>query len=143
MKYKYNDGGRSEHFKGHVGDCVTRAIVIASGLPYKKVYDDLFKLSKDFNKVKTKRYKSESHPRHGVHRKVYDDYILSLGFTWVPTMLFGKGCQVHLKSEELPKGRLIVAVSKHMTCVIDGVIYDTYDPSREGTRCVYGYYIKN
>lgn len=47
---------------------------------------------------------------------------------------------MHLRASELPAGRLIVAVSKHLTCVIDGVIYDTHDPSRGGTRCVYGYF---
>jgi hypothetical protein len=36
--------------------------------------------------------------------------------------------------------RLIVSVSKHLTAVIDGMIYDTHDPSRGGSRCVYGYY---
>ena len=49
---------------------------------------------------------------------------------------------VHLKDDEIPKVRLIVSVSKHLTCVKDGIIYDSYDPSRNGTRCVYGYYIK-
>ncbi len=39
-------------------------------------------------------------------------------------------------------GRLIVSVSKHMTAVIDGVIHDTHNPSRDGTRCVYGYWTK-
>jgi hypothetical protein len=29
-----------------------------------------------------------------------------------------------------------------METVIDGVIHDLYDPSRDGTRCVYGYYQK-
>jgi hypothetical protein len=33
-------------------------------------------------------------------------------------------------------------VSKHYCAVIDGVIHDTSDPSRDGTRCVYGYWIK-
>ena len=37
-------------------------------------------------------------------------------------------------------GRLIVAVSRHYCAVIDGVIHDLYDPSRNGTRCVYGYW---
>lgn len=41
---------------------------------------------------------------------------------------------------ELPSGRLIVAVSRHLCAVIDGVIHDTFDPSRDGTRCVYGYF---
>jgi len=39
-------------------------------------------------------------------------------------------------------GRLVVAVSKHYTCVIDGVIYDIHNPHRGGLRCVYGYWSK-
>jgi hypothetical protein len=49
---------------------------------------------------------------------------------------------VHLRADELPSGTLIVKVSKHLSAVIDGVIQDTHNPSRGGTRCVYGYYIK-
>lgn len=42
MKYQYNDGGRAEAgYKGHTGDCVCRAIVIASELPYQEVYNRL------------------------------------------------------------------------------------------------------
>ena len=37
-------------------------------------------------------------------------------------------------------GKLVVNVSKHSTAVIDGVIHDNHDPSRAGTRCVYGYF---
>lgn len=55
-------------------------------------------------------------------------------------MFVGQGCNVHLRADELSPGRLIVSVSKHITIVIDGVIHDTYDPSRDGTRCVYGYF---
>ena len=33
-----------------------------------------------------------------------------------------------------------MSVSKHITAVVDGVIHDTFDPSRDGTRCVYGYW---
>ena len=55
-------------------------------------------------------------------------------------MQIGSGCKVHLRSDELPGGRLIVRTSRHLVAVIDGEIHDTYDPSREGTRCVYGYY---
>jgi len=83
-----------------------------------------------------------SSPRNGNHRNVFHDYILSLGFDWVPTMKVGAGCQVHLRRNELPHGALIVKVSKHLTAVIDGVIFDTHNPSRGGSRCVYGYYIK-
>jgi hypothetical protein len=55
-------------------------------------------------------------------------------------MAIGSGCKVHLKADELPKGTIIANVSGHFVCVIDGVIQDTYDCSRGGTRCVYGYY---
>ena len=48
----------------------------------------------------------------------------------------------HLKKDELPSGTLIVSCSKHITVVKDGVLHDTYDCSRRGTRCVYGYWTK-
>jgi hypothetical protein len=66
----------------------------------------------------------------------------NLGWTWVPTMKIGSGCKVHLKKEELPSGSLVVSVSKHLAAVIDGVIHDNHDPARNGTRCVYGYWIE-
>ena len=47
---------------------------------------------------------------------------------------------VHLRREELPRGRLVVRLSRHLTAVIDGVIHDIYNPDRRGTRCVYGYF---
>ena len=44
MKIVINDGGRSAAgFKGKTGDCVCRAIAIASGLPYEEVYATLAK----------------------------------------------------------------------------------------------------
>jgi hypothetical protein len=55
-------------------------------------------------------------------------------------MQIGSGCKVHLRSDELPIGRLVVGLSRHSAAVIDGVLHDTYDCSRRGTRCVYGYW---
>ena len=55
-------------------------------------------------------------------------------------MGIGTGWKVHLKMNELPLGTIIVSVSKHLVTVIDGVIQDTYDPSCNETRCVYGYW---
>ena len=49
-------------------------------------------------------------------------------------------CTVHLRADELPAGRIIASLSRHVVAVIDGVIHDIYDPSRDGTRCVYGYW---
>lgn len=82
---------------------------------------------------------------HGIWttRQWFKNYMAELGLIWVPTMQVGKGCQVHLHHHELPAGRLIVSVSKHYTAMIDGIIHDTFDPSRDGTRCVYGFWIAN
>jgi hypothetical protein len=55
-------------------------------------------------------------------------------------MQIGSGCRVHLRADELTPGRLVVQLSRHLTAVIDGVVHDTHDPSRNGTRCVYGYW---
>jgi len=70
--------------------------------------------------------------------------LAKLGWRWVPTMGIGTGCRVHLRQGEVPmSGTIICKVSRHLVTVIDGIMHDTHDPSRGGTRCVYGYWIKN
>lgn len=135
MTWVYDDGGRAAAgFKGDAGDCVARAIAIAAERPYLEVYDALAELA-----ALRKRPRSA---RNGVKRDVYDPYLLALGFTWTPTMGIGTGCTVHLRADELPAGRLVCSVSKHMVAVVDGVVHDTHDCTREGTRCVYGYWLR-
>src|SRR5271156_6304978 len=139
MVFVYNDGGRiAAGYKGKTGDCVTRSIAIASGLPYQYVYD----LINDSGKTERtgKRKRGKSNARTGVYKTTIRTLLASLGWKWTPTMQIGSGCTVHLRAEELPAGRLIVSVSKHLTAVVDGVIHDTHDCSRRGTRCVYGYW---
>jgi hypothetical protein len=139
MRYVEDDGGRAEAgFKAkHANDCVTRSIAIATEQPYKEVYDELNRLAK---KERPRNGKTRSSSRNGVHRTTFHRYMLALGWFWVPTMQIGSGCQVHLTDDELPMGNLVVRVSKHVTAVKDGVIHDTHDPQRDGTRCVYGFY---
>lgn len=141
MKFSYSDGGRSRYFKTeHVGDCVCRAICNATGMDYMEVYKALEAEGKAEGKSKGRQKRSSA--RNGVHKTVRRKYIESLGWVWHPTMQIGQGCKVHLNEAELPAGTLIVSVSHHLTCVKDGVLYDTYDCTRNGTRCVYGYYTK-
>jgi hypothetical protein len=45
-----------------------------------------------------------------------------------------------LRADELPPGRLIVLVHRHLVAVIDGVIHDTYNSGGKGHRPVRGYY---
>lgn len=146
IKFIKNDGGRAAAgFKGNAGDCVTRAICIATGLPYTIVYDRLALGNADQRITKYTRNLAKcgkATAAHGINtgRKWFKEYMIELGFVWVPTMQIGSGCKVHLRSAELPSGRLIVALSKHYAAVIDGVLHDNFDCSRDGARCVYGIY---
>ena len=168
MHWIYNDGGRAAAgYKGSTGDCVVRTIAIAAQLPYQQVYDAINDASQGERRGRRKRGVSSA--RTGVYKGTIRKYLTALGWTWTPTMHIGSGCTVHLADGELPMGRLIVSVSKHLTAVIDGVIHDTHDCSERGvtiypegtpsdiipkkayrldgggwayepTRCVYGYW---
>ena len=149
LELKIDDGGRANAgYKGMAGDCVVRSIAIAANLSYKKVYEDLYQANEIFRTTsKTKlarslKQKNDS-PWTGTHRVVLKKYLLQLGWKWTPTMFVGQGCKVHLKKDELPNGTLIVSCSKHITVLKDGVLHDTYDCSRNGTRCVYGYWTQS
>lgn len=130
LDFKYNDGGRSKYFKADkVGDCVTRAIAIILSKDYKGVYNMIHALI-------------GYSPRNGVQKKDTKKIMQLFGGQWVSTARFGQSMKMHLNASEMPlKGRYVCQVSKHITAIIDGVINDTYDPSRDGTRMVYGYWL--
>jgi hypothetical protein len=152
MAWVRHDGGRADTGrKGKAGDCVTRAIAIATGQPYEAVYAALKEAAL---LERPRKGRKRSSVANGVKIPTIRRFMASLGWTWVPTMKIGAGTTVSLCEEDLPMGTLIVSVSKHLTCVIDRVIHDTGNPSR-GTivhengkperiarRCVYGYWIK-
>lgn len=140
MKYEQHDGGRiAAGYKGRVGDCVIRAIAIATGKSYQEVYDAMNALAR--RERRGRRKKGISNARTGIYKQTYRRFLESLGWEWVPTMQVGQGCKVHLRAEELPKGTLIVQLSRHLVCVRNGVVYDVDDPRRGGNRCVYGYFV--
>lgn len=129
MEFTFNDGGRSKYFQANkVGDCVTRAIAIATGGDYKEVY----------NKVKSIIGYS---PRSGVSNRDIQKVVKAFGGEWHACMGIGTGCTVHMDESELPKGTIIVNLSHHLSCIKNGVINDTHDCSRHGRRCVYGYWV--
>lgn len=129
MRHVYDDGGRSAYFSGTCGDCAVRAVAIATESDYKQVYDELFAIC-------------GASPRNGVSREAIDAYMQRIGWHWHSTMRVGSGCTVHMKANELPSGRIVCRLSKHVAAVVDGVLHDTYDCTRGGTRCVYGYWHK-
>ncbi len=175
LPFQYDDGGRAlAGFKGKTGDCVARALAIATGLSYLTVYNTLSLGNSKQRRSRGGKKKARTAARGiNTRRKWFVDYMKALGFTWVPTMAVGTGCTVHLDSDELPAvGTLVVAVSRHYTTVVDGVIRDTYDPQERGVtvypsntpeselprgatpikggsgwayrprRCVYGYWVR-
>ena len=139
MRFVFDDGGRAAAgYRGRTGDRTCRAIAIAAEMPYQTVYDLLDERS-GAQRI-TKRQPRRGSARTGIYRPTIRQVLADLGWTWTPTMRIGSGCTVHLRADELPRGRLVVSVSRHVVAVIDGVIHDTHDPSRRGTRCVYGYW---
>ena len=140
MEFIYSSGGREKYYRViKVGDCVTRAIANATGKDYKEVYDLVNNYAA---RERKNRGRSRSSARDGVESDTIRRILKDMGWKWVSTMYIGKGCQMHLNENELPKGILIVKISKHLTCVKDGKLYDTYDCTRDGRRCVYGYWMK-
>ena len=134
LEFIYDDGGRSSYFKGNAGDCVCRSIAIASGRDYKEIYEILFKTMGDS-------------PRNGVftHKPKFKRMMQSLGFTWTATSGIGSHQAVHLIQGELPGGRLVIAMAKHYTAVIDNQVRDIFDPRTNAWgqyRKIYGYWKK-
>jgi hypothetical protein len=120
MKWTYNDGGRfASGYKYHVKDCVCRALAIVSERPYREVQQAL-KTVDPFS------------PRG---RGGYPQYLASLGFEWFPCTEL-----MHFTADELPQGRIVVQIEKHLAAVVDGVLHDTFDSSQKGTVRIKGYW---
>jgi hypothetical protein len=150
-----DDGGRRKSGiaraagrKDEVGDWVVRAIAIATGRPYREVHDAL-----TVAKVRhiyqggdggywSKRYKRRGgvrvfDPDHGSNTREYGPYLKALGWSYTATAL---GQKLRLRADELPRGKLIVQIRRHLVAVIDHVIHDTYDCARAGHVRVQGYW---
>ena len=93
MRFVFNDGGRAAAgHSGRAGDCVARAIAIATGKPYQEVFDALDSLA--FQERIGRRKKKRSNSDSGVFRSTYQRYLDSLGWQWTSTMSIGSGCRV-------------------------------------------------
>ena len=139
MSWEYNDGGRgAAGYKGETRDCAARAIAIAFGCDYREARKVV---AAEQRKRKRKGGKRES-PDRGVMVADMRRIMAAHGWRWVPTMEIGSGCRVHPVKAELPKGMLILRLARHFAAFADGVVFDTWDSSKEGTACVYGYWQK-
>lgn len=103
----------------YVDDCVIRAICIATGFPWLKVYDDL---------ALTGRYvynMPSSNSTWGV-------YLYAIGFEPFDLPESCPEC-VTIKefAKRFPKGTYIIGTGRHAVAVIDGNYYDTWDSGNE------------
>ena len=127
MKYTFNDGGRGEHYKGLTGDCVTRAITIATKLPYDVVYNALFNIARNWkgNSKLAKSIRLNPSPRNGCFKQVSSEFLKGLNIGEVRM-------KVKVNDPMFYKGRYIVYVRRHFLAIIDGVVNDTWDSRKTG-----------
>lgn len=134
IKFTKDDGGRSAAgFKGDTGDCVTRAIAIATGIEYKKVRKELMQRQSDWRTTgsrKAKRQTSNS-VRNGCNKEVYEPYLDSLGWEKESLVKFGWHSRSKMTAEDMPRGVVIMYVQSgrrgHLATMIDHVLHDSWD----------------
>ena len=155
MWFQWDDGGREGYyFTGKpLGDCVARAIAIATGLSYRRVHRELLKLQRahvrgrfekrcgrppTYDEYSSGAFVRREQPQHGVERCVSRRYLSELGWVWVPCIAVGSSARSRLGVDPLPAGPVIVATHRHLSAVVDGVLRDTN--SGAIGRTIHGYY---
>ena len=96
-------------------DCVTRAIALASNLPYSAIKDKLYYMAQllDCNALCVCCYSKLL------------DYIFQ--YDRVPC----KGYTVGEIVQKYDNSTLLIRLNGHLTCAIDGILYDLWDSSEE------------
>lgn len=107
-----------------VGDCVKRALTIATGEDYREVSRQLNRIKRELNADK---FNSDEVWWEFVNRRGYkaETYQAVKGQKRMNGERF---CDSH------PTGKYILVMAGHLSCCIDGIIYDTWDCS---SKCVY------
>jgi hypothetical protein len=126
MKYKFHDGGRSNtafRKKTDLGDCVVRALTLATNLDYTLVWHELCDIAK-----LTGRYPNE--------KETYEMFLFK--YEWV------KQKTPRDKNKKLIsimrwdyKGAAVISTSSHLVYVNNKTIFDTWDCR---TSKIYNYY---
>ncbi len=138
IEWVYSDGGRELAGMPRGNDCAVRSIAIATQLPYKCVWEALHALTRHPEVSSPRRWRNirNSSYRTGFFLNTYSKFLKDLG--WSEYNLEGEGVTIDT-TEHMP-GRLIVQLKNHLTCILDGVVYDTHDCTQEGKREVRGFF---
>jgi len=136
-EYIKDDGGRANAgYKGYVGDCVVRAICIATGSDYKTTYLQMNAIGREFTR-------KPSCARTGVTSEVWYAYMKRIGWQFVPLPTTGSR-RTNLKNLVLPEGNIVIHVKGHAIASVDGVLRDVFNPltTKHARRLVQGYFRK-
>ena len=145
-----DDGGRRvAGFKDTApGDCVVRAIAIATRKPYREVHDAIaaayvvFATDEGSNArdalLAAKEIASDTAGERGVNNEIWGPFLREQGWQQIRTT---QGDVAPMwKDASLPPGRLVVQLYGHLVAVVDGIAHDTHDCVRGGRVRVYGYW---
>lgn len=120
--YKYWNANSQQRF---VDDCTVRAISLAENNTWNRTYDKLSDMARSkgmmFNSV-----------------EFIEDY---LDYNYIRECSTAK--TVGEFAYENPIGTYLVTMPNHITVVIDGIIYDTFDCSNRQMRCAWKIPIDN
>tara|TARA_R100001244_G_scaffold96908_1_gene72574 strand:+ start:97 stop:528 length:432 start_codon:yes stop_codon:yes gene_type:complete len=129
MKFKFHDGGRSNtpfQKKTKLGDCVIRALTLATKLPYQKVWEDLCELSKFTGMFPN-------------HHQTYEIFLAEHG--WIKQRTPRDKNKKMISIEDWSyKDAAVISVSSHLVFLDRKTIYDTWD-CRD--RKIQNYYISH
>lgn len=117
LNYVKDDGGRADAgYKGEAGDCVTRALAIVSGEPYRELYRELARAQQA---VTGKRS-----ARNGIKKKAYEAVFQGHGLVKVK---LPKGPRPTYAQAHERYGDCIVTTARHVCALVDGALHDTFD----------------
>lgn len=101
----------------HIDDCVVRSLSLLTNKEWAEMYDELSDLASDnslmFDSVVfVEDYLDDRYERQCHYSKTLGEFI-----------------------NEFPIGKYAVTMNGHITAVIDGIVYDTFDPRERIIRC--------
>jgi len=128
MKFIKSFGGREKYKpmklkKDATSDCVVRAIAHATGQDYKETFQDLINLS-----WQTLENMNDE--------KCYEEYLYRMG--WEKHKPMRNGRNRKFKVNQFPKtGTYIILTTGHLTCVKDGILYDSWNCGKSSSNSYY------
>lgn len=115
--------------KWNKGDCVVRAFAMSAGITWIKAFDLLTKRAREtYNMPNDKN----------CYKAVFEEY--GFDYVGIKAVKGKKRMTVEDFCKKHRKGRFIVDIANHLTSVVDGICYDTWNTAN---KCVYCYWELN